>query len=218
MMFKNREDAGRQLAAALSHYRGRPGIVFPLPRGGVVLGVEVARALSMPLDLIVPRKIGHPGNPEYAICALAEDGTLLCNQYEVDQVDDDWLRDTVAREHEEAVRRRTRYMQGQAPLDLTGKIAILVDDGIATGLTMEAAIHDARQRHAASIVVAIPVVPKDTCRKLRADVDDVVALDVPEFYLGAVGAYFEDFAQVSDAEVIQLLNRFRNNSSGANPH
>jgi predicted phosphoribosyltransferase len=133
MLFKNREDAGRQLAAALSHYRGRPAIVFPLPRGGVVLGVEVARALSIPLDLIVPRKIGHPGNPEYAICALPEDGTLFCDPNDVEQVDADWLRESVAREHQEALRRRTRYMQGQAPRNAAGKIAILVDDGIATG-------------------------------------------------------------------------------------
>ncbi|WP_020680416.1 phosphoribosyltransferase [Marinobacterium rhizophilum] len=207
MIFKNRKDAGRQLAAALSHYRGRPAIVFPLPRGGVVLGVEVAQALSIPLDLIVPRKIGHPGNPEYAVCALAEDGTLFCDPYEVEQLDADWLRASVAREHQEALRRRTRYMQGQAPLDVAGKIAILVDDGIATGLTMQAAIHDARQRQAASIVVAIPVVPEDICIKLRSEVDDVIALDSPARYLGAVGAYFEDFDQVSDAEVMRLLSQ-----------
>ncbi len=212
MIFKNREDAGRQLVAALSHYRGRPGIVFPLPRGGVVLGVEVARALSMPLDLIIPRKIGHPANPEYAICALAEDGTLLCNPDEAEQVDTKWLHDTVAREHQEAVRRREHYMQGQAPLDAAGKIAILVDDGIATGLTMQAAIHDIRQRQAASIVIAIPVVPADTCDRLQADVDEVIALDTPARYRGAVGAYFEDFTQVTDAEVIELLNRFRHDS------
>jgi len=209
MRFKDRRDAGRRLAAALDKYRDQSGIVFPLPRGGVTLGVEVARALQMPLDLIVPRKIGHPMNPEYAICALAEDGKLLCNEAEAARVDADWLQQQVDREHGEAVRRRAHYMGGQAPLDATGTTAILVDDGIATGLTMEAAIHDARQRGASTIVVAIPVVPHDTFEHLKTEVDDVVALDAPLHYRGAVGAYYDDFQQVTDTEVVAMLEQLR---------
>jgi predicted phosphoribosyltransferase len=206
MMFKDRQDAGRQLARALDRYQGRDAVVFPLPRGGVTLGVEIARALSLPLDLIVPRKIGHPMNPEYAICALAEDGELICNPAQASLVDPQWLREQVDSEHREAVRRREHYMRGRPPLALDGRIALLVDDGIATGLTMQAAIHDSRHRGAASIVVAIPVVPRDTFESLQADVDDVVALDAPLFYRGAVGAYYEDFHQVTDAEVLALLD------------
>ncbi|MFC6673133.1 phosphoribosyltransferase [Marinobacterium aestuariivivens] len=209
MMFKDRRDAGRQLAKALKKYRGEAGIVFPLPRGGVTLGVEVAQALQMPLDLIVPRKIGHPMNPEYAICALAENGELVCNRAEADRVDQQWLQQQVAAEHREAVRRREHYMQGRPPLELAGKTAILVDDGIATGLTMEAAIRDARQRGAATIVVAIPVVPQDTFQRLKSEVDVVVALDAPLHYRGAVGAYYENFAQVSDDEVIEMLEQLQ---------
>lgn len=209
MRFQDRRDAGRQLAAALETYRNQPAIIFPLPRGGVTLGVEVARALQLPLDLLVPRKIGHPMNPEYAICALAEDGELLCNEAEAAQVDPKWLQQQVAREHKEAQRRRAHYMPGQAPLDVNGVTAILVDDGIATGLTMEAAIHDARQRHAARIVVAIPVVPPDTYRHLKTEVDEVIALEVPNIYRGAVGAYYDDFEQVTDAEVIAMLESLK---------
>jgi predicted phosphoribosyltransferase len=209
MMFKDRQDAGRQLARALEKYRGRDAVVFPLPRGGVALGVEVARALSLPLDLIVPRKIGHPMNPEYAICALAEDGELICNSAEANLVDPQWLREQVDSERREAVRRREHYRRGRPPQALNGRIAILVDDGIATGLTMQAAIHDSRHRGAASIVVAIPVVPRDTFESLKAEVDDVVALDAPLLYRGAVGAYYEDFSQVTDAEVLALLDTLR---------
>ncbi|GGO76992.1 phosphoribosyltransferase [Marinobacterium nitratireducens] len=209
MRFHDRRDAGIQLATALERYRDHPGIVFPLPRGGVTLGVEVARALQMPLDLIVPRKIGHPANPEYAICAVAECGELLCNEAERARVDPDWLRQQVEREQHEARRRRAHYMDGREPLNASGATAILVDDGIATGLTMEAAIRDARQRNAATIVVAIPVVPPDTYRRLKTEVDDVVALEVPEVYRGAVGAYYDDFEQVTDAEVIVMLEDLR---------
>jgi predicted phosphoribosyltransferase len=180
-----------------------------LPRGGVVLGVEVAEALGLPLDLVIPRKIGHPFQPEYAIAAVAESGELASNDWEVKRVDPKWFREAVAREQQEARRRRQSYLGGRAMLAVAGKTAIIVDDGIATGLTMQAAIRDLRRAQPARLVVAVPVAPQDTIEKLKPEVDEVVVLDGGEFYLGAVGAYYDHFPQTSDAEVVALLKRAR---------
>ena len=204
--FKDRSEAGRKLADALDKkYAETPGIVYPLPRGGIPLGLEIARRLHMPIDLIIPRKIGHPFNPEYAICAVCENGGMVCNEWEVSQVDPNWFQQRLKSERAEARRRRERYLGGREPLPVAGKVAILVDDGIATGLTMRAAIRDLRQRHPARIVVAVPVTPKDTADLLAHEVDDLVALDIPDFYLGAVGAYYVDFPQISDDRALELL-------------
>jgi putative phosphoribosyl transferase len=205
MRFADRTDAGRRLGEALARYRGRQGVVYALPRGGVVLGVEVARALAMPLDLVIPRKIGHPHQPEYAIGAVAESGELACNEAEVARVDAAWFEHAVEREKLEARRRRALYTGGRAPLDARDKTAIIVDDGIATGLTMMAAILDVKRFRPAQVVVAVPVVPADTAARLGRLVDDVVAVQVEEYYLGAVGAYYDEFHQVSDDEVIALM-------------
>lgn len=209
MRFRDRTDAGKQLANALAQYRGQAGVVLALPRGGVVLGVEVADGLGMPLDLVIPRKIGHPLQPEYAIAAVAENGELATNEAEVKRVDPDWFRETVAREQAEARRRRGLYVEGRAPLPLTGKLAILVDDGIATGLTMFAAIRDVKTRSPARTVVAVPVAPADTLARLRREVDAMVTLDDGEYFLGAVGAYYDAFEQVSDSEVVALMKRMK---------
>ncbi len=209
MRFRDRREAGQKLAQALARYRGREGIVYPLPRGGVVLGVEIARALGMPLDLVIPRKIGHPYNPEYAICAVTEHGPPICNEREVAQVDPEWFRRRVEAERREARRRRELYLAGRMPLPAEGKIAIVVDDGIATGLTMRAAIQDVRSRRPARMIVAIPVAPKDTTDRLMREVDEVAALDVSDFYLGAVGAYYDEFPQLTDDEVILLLREIQ---------
>lgn len=208
MRFRDRTDAGKRLATALASYAGQAGVVLALPRGGVVLGVEVADKLGMPLDLVIPRKIGHPQQPEYAIAAVAENGELAANDAEVRRVDPKWFRETVAREQAEARRRRGLYVGGRAPLALAGKLAILVDDGIATGLTMFAAIRDVKQRGPARTVVAVPVAPADTVAQLRREVDAVVTLDEGEYFLGAVGAYYDDFPQVSDDEVVALMRRY----------
>ncbi len=205
MRFRNRTHAGKKLAQALSKYNNEDGIVYALPRGGVPLGVEVAKALHMPLDLIIPRKIGHPSNSEYAICAVCESGALVCNEMEVSQVDEQWFQRQVQIEQDEARRRRCNYLRHRESLPLKGKMAIIVDDGIATGLTMEAAILDAKQLQPDRVVVAVPVVPQDTLDRLRSEVDDFVTLDTPEMYLGSVGAYYDDFAQVSDEEVVSML-------------
>ncbi len=205
MRFRDRTDAGKKLAHALKQHRNQEGVVYALPRGGVVLGVEVARELGMPLELLIPRKIGHPLQPEYAICAVVENGEMVCNQNEVARVDPQWFRREVEAEREEARRRRELYLGGRAPAPVAGKTAIIVDDGIATGLTMEVAIRDARRREPARLVVAVPVAPPDTVERLARAVDEFVVLDHSPYYLGAVGAYYDSFYQVSDEEVVALM-------------
>ncbi|WP_026279286.1 MULTISPECIES: phosphoribosyltransferase [unclassified Thioalkalivibrio] len=204
MRFRDRNEAGERLARALDRYRGQPGVVYALPRGGVPLGAVVARHLGMPLDLLIPRKIGHPFHAEYAICAVPEHGERVCNPREAERVDPDWLEQAEARERSEARRRRELYCTAPVP-EVTGKLAIIVDDGIATGLTMRAAIRDARQRRPRHLVVAIPVAPAETAAMLETEADELVTLDIPEYFRGSVGAYYEDFEQTSDDEVIALL-------------
>ena len=205
MLFRDRTDAGRKLAQALKKYQNQDGVVYALPRGGVVLGVEVARELGMPLDLLIPRKIGHPRQPEYAIGAVAENGEMVCNQEEVARLDPQWFRQEVEAERQAALRRRELYLGGREPVSVKGKTAIIVDDGIATGLTMEVAIRDARHREPARLIVAVPVAPPETAERLAREVDEFVLLDHSPYYLGAVGAYYDYFAQVTDDEVIALL-------------
>jgi predicted phosphoribosyltransferase len=203
-MFLDRVDAGKQLAEALITYKGKPVVVYALPRGGVVLGVEVALALDAPLDLIVVRKIGHPLQPEYAIGAVAEDGYVVMNPDEVAGIDDHWLHRAIAAERKEAGRRRTLFLQGRNPVDVKDKIAIIVDDGLATGLSMSAAIHEICGRGPRKLVVAVPVAARQTLAKLRPEVDDFVVLSVPPWF-GAVGAFYQQFDQVSDQEVVALM-------------
>ncbi len=206
MRFRDRRDAGLRLAQLLAtRYDQQDGVVYALPRGGVVPGAEVARRLHMPLDLIIARKIGHPYNPEYAIGAVTEYGDPVINPDEVAHLHSESFGRQVAAQRQEASRRRQVYLGGRASLSAKGKIAIIVDDGIATGLTMEAAIRELQGQQPARLVVAVPVIPADTATKLAREVDDVVALDVAENYLGAVGAYYEYFPQVSDDEVVALL-------------
>lgn len=203
--FEDREAAGRALATALSDYRGQEGVVCALPRGGVPLGAVLASTLKMPLDLLIPRKIGHPMNPEYAIGAIAENGELVSNKAEIKRLDPAWLRAKIDAEKKESQRRRLQYLGQRTSPDARGKILIIVDDGIATGLTMEAAILDARARQAAQIVVAVPVAPEDVIKTLGRRVDRVVSLVPAQAFRGSVGAHYRKFPQLSDAEVISLL-------------
>ena len=209
MRYQDRQDAGRRLAEALLGYARPDVVVLALPRGGVILGAEVASRLGVPLDLVIPRKVGHPSYPEYGIAAVAEAGEVVANEEEVARVDPAWFERAVAHERVEAARRRRHYLGGRDPLDLGGKTAILVDDGIATGLTMEAAVRDAHARGAARVVVAVPVAPADAVVRLRRQADEVVALQAPVDYAGAVGAYYREFRQVTDDEVIAALQGAR---------
>ena len=205
-MFRDRQDAGRQLAQALAAYRGREVVVYALPRGGVVLGYEVAKFLEMPLDLVITRKIGHPENPEYAICATTEKGETFCNEKEIALIDRKWLSGEIKREQAEAERRRMAYVGDKIRRSAKGKIAIVVDDGIATGLTMLAALRSLRKENPKALVVAVPVAPREFMHVLRKEADAAVVLQAEQRYLGAVGAYYQNFPQVSDEEVIELLN------------
>lgn len=205
LTFLDRTEAGRNLANLLKSYQKQDVVIYALPRGGVVLGAEVAKALQAPLDLVIPRKIGHPYNPEYAICAVTETGPLVCNKAEVVEVDKKWLKQAIHTERQEAKRRQALYLAGRPMIPVEGKIAIIVDDGIATGLTIRAAIGDVKKRKPAKIVIAVPIIPKDTAELLKQEIDKVVALDTPEYFLGAVGAYYENFPQVTDQEVMKLM-------------
>jgi putative phosphoribosyl transferase len=204
-LFRDRKDAGQQLAAALSHYRNGSAVVYALPRGGVVLGAEISRALEAPLDLIVVRKIGHPLSPEYAIGAVAEDGYLVTNPDEVSSLDEQWLKRAASVELKEAKRRRALFLGDRKPVAVKGKVAILVDDGLATGLTMLAAIHEIRKRGPREIVVAVPVAAAETAQRVRLEVDHLAVLHIPQGFFGAIGAFYEDFDQVPDEEVVALM-------------
>jgi predicted phosphoribosyltransferase len=204
-MFLDRTDAGQKLARALTAYKGQPVVVYALPRGGVVPGVEVARYLEAPLDLIVIRKIGHPLQPEYAIAAVAEDGYMVGNPDEIAALDQRWLDRATAAQLREAQRRRRVFLQGRRPVAVAGKIAIIVDDGLATGLTMLAAIREIRKRGPRKVVVAVPVAAAETAARLRDEVDDLVILYVPEGLFGAISVFYQQFEQVSDDEVIALM-------------
>lgn len=208
MRFRDRAQAGQRLAQVLTEkYGAVDGVVYALPRGGVVLGAEIAHALRMPLDLIITRKIGHPANPELAIGAVTEGGEFVADGRWLAQIDPEWLAREIDAERQEAYRRRQTYLGGKPSLSATSKTAILVDDGVATGFTMQAAIREARKQHPHRLVVAVPIVPADTAETFARDVDDLVVLDAPFDYLGAVSAYYDRFAQVSDEEVVALLRK-----------
>lgn len=205
MIFENRQEAGRQLAEALKEYAGQEVLVLALPRGGVVLGYEVAKALGAPLDLVITKKIPHPLDSEYALCALAEEGEPLCNEEAMAQLGRDWLEEAALAVRKEIRRRREAYLGSRSLPEIRDKVVILVDDGIATGLTMMAAIREVRGHQPEKLIVAIPVIPGDTARKLEELADRLVSLKTDEDYLGYVGAYYRDFSQVEDEEVIRLL-------------
>lgn len=204
MFFKDRLDAGRKLAQALEPYKDESTVVYALPRGGVVLAAEIARRLGAPLDLIIVRKVGHPFSPEYGIAAVAEDGHTVMNRSEVDSIDRHWFDERVRLQQQEARRRRELYTQGRTPIPATDKVAILVDDGLATGLTMFAAIQEVQHWKPRKIVVAVPVAPPQTVKELKQVADEVIALYVTSHF-GAIGSFYSRFDQVSDEEVIELL-------------
>lgn len=204
MIFKNRIQAGEELAKKLSQFKNSAeAVILGLPRGGVVVAAVVAKKLSRPLDIIVPRKIGAPGNPEFAIGAITEDGEAVLDEASIAawQIPAEYVRQEIIKEKQEAQRRLQLYRGGRAPLNLKNKIAILVDDGIATGATMRAAIVSARAKGAKKVIIAAPVVAADTLEALRKEADEVIFLDAP-IYFGAVGAFYENFEQVEDKEVL----------------
>ena len=206
--FRDREEAGRELGARLAErYEGRDDVlVLALPRGGVVVAREVAVALGAPLDALVVRKLGFPGQDELAIGAIASGGVQVLNEALLSQtgLSTDRVKDVVARELAELERRERLYRGGRPAPDVAGKAVVVVDDGLATGSTMLAAVETLRSQHAEHVVVAVPTAPRQTCEALARIADDVVCLRRPDpFY--AVGLSYEDFAEVSDSEVRVLL-------------
>ncbi|MDV3240452.1 MAG: phosphoribosyltransferase [Methylocaldum sp.] len=208
-LFENRTDAGRQLAQALGAYAGRSDlIVLALPRGGVPVAYEVARALKAPLDLLIVRKLGTPGNPELAMGAIASGGASVLNRDVVSiyRISDEVIENAAAKERQE-LERRERLYRGDRPYpDIENRCIIVVDDGIATGATMRAGLAALRQRNPACVVVAVPLAPVDTVERLRAEVDEVVCLMTPEPFF-AVGQGYRDFSQTTDDEVREILTR-----------
>jgi putative phosphoribosyl transferase len=208
--FEDRVDAGRQLARALERYRGPDTLVLGVPRGGVVVAAEVARALGADLDVVIARKIGAPQHPELAIGAVVSgEGERLVDEEAVRylHVSREYLDAETARQREE-IRRRIQEYRGNRPLpNLEGRTVILVDDGIATGYTIRAALVALRRLHPATLVVAAPVAPREVCARLQTLADEVVCLYTPEPFM-AVGAWYRDFSQVETGEVAALLREF----------
>src|SRR3990167_1867618 len=187
-MFRDREDAGTQLAQKLKAYHGTEAVVLALPRGGVVIGERVAKGLELPLDIVDAR------------------GTRLCNEAELKHIDKKWFDQRVVQEQQEAQRRIALYRGKKAPISISGKTAIIVDDGIATGLTIRLAIKAVKEQKPMRVVVAVPVTPSDVAMKIKREADELVVLESPENFLGAVGAHYRFFPQVEDPEVIRLLS------------
>src|SRR5512143_2275468 len=211
MRFEDRIDAGKQLAARLSSYANRSDVlVLALPRGGVLVGAEVAEALGAPLDVFLVRKLGVPGQEELAMGAVASGSVRILNEEVVEFLGLSWpvVEQVTAHERRELERRERRYRHGQDPIDPRGKIVLLVDDGLATGSTMRAAVEALRKLRPAHIVVAVPVAPPSTARKLSAVADEVICVFEPEPF-DAVGRFYERFPQTTDEEVCAILERAR---------
>ncbi len=203
-MFRDRHDAGRQLAERLGEYAGRDDvIVLGIPRGGVIVGAEIARLLDLPIDVVVASKIGAPGNPEYAIGAVDSDGRVTANPeagYEVSELEN------LARDVRDRVARRIDlYRQGKVPPELRDQTVIVVDDGIATGLTALAALRYVRSHGAAHVILAVPVIAASTVPEVSLFADELVAIEQPEVFY-AVGQFYRHFTQTSDDEVLDVLS------------
>lgn len=212
--FENRRDAGRRLAGRLSRFEGEQPVVFALPRGGVPVGYEIARALGAPLDVFISRKLGAPGQPEFGIGAVAAGGVRILNQDVVRRlgIPDDYVEQITAQELAE-VRRRLRYFRGERPEpEVVGRTAILVDDGLATGVTARAAVQALRLRKPGRLVLAAPVCAAQTAALFKRAVDELVCLESPSD-LGAIGFWYKNFEQTSDEEVVELLERARREQS-----
>ena len=208
--FEDRRDAGRRLAGKLLRFKDEQTVVFALPRGGVPVGYEISRALEAPLDVIISRKLGAPGQPEFGIGAVAAGGVRVLNQDVVRRlgISDDYVEQITAQETAE-VGRRLRYFRGERPEpEVVGRTVILVDDGLATGVTARAAVQALRLRKPRRLVLAAPVCAAQTADLFRTAVDELVCLESPSD-LGAIGFWYRNFEQTSDEEVVELLERAR---------
>jgi predicted phosphoribosyltransferase len=211
MSFENRVDAGRKLAKALSDYKRQQPVILALPRGGVLVAAEIAAAFNAPLDLVLVRKIGVPFQPELAMGAVVDGGTPIIvrndDVIETAQIDEATFEAVCQKELAEIERRRQRYLGDRERAEISAHIAIVVDDGIATGATTRAALRATRLRNPSKLVLAVPVAPTQSLADLRKEVDDIVCLEDHRIF-GAIGAYYADFTQVSDETVVEVLKRF----------
>ena len=206
-MFADRRDAGLQLAEKLKHYTGKGVLILALPRGGVVIGSEIASTISAPLDVLIVRKIGFPGQEELAIGAVSETGSVVLNQQLIytSGVTTKYIEDEIAAHSDEIERRIRLYRDGRPLEKLEGKTIILVDDGVATGATMKAAIAALKGQNIAKLIVAIPVSPITTADELKTMADEFICLSTPPDFI-SVGNYYKKFYQVTDDEVVEILN------------
>ncbi|WP_186421318.1 phosphoribosyltransferase family protein [Bosea sp. CS1GBMeth4] len=211
MRFSDRTEAGRRLAAALASYRDRHPVVLALPRGGVPVAAAIAEALSAPLDLLLVRKIGLPGQPELAIGAIVDGAEPVVVRNEaliaLAGVRDEAFEEIRRGELAEIARRRARYIGSRRRAPIAGRTVIVVDDGMATGATARAALQAIRKHGPGRLVLAVPVASAEAVAAVRGAVDDLVCLEVPEAFL-AIGSFYRDFGQVSDEEVVSILARF----------
>lgn len=208
MLFQDRKDAGRRLATELLRFKDRRPIVLALPRGGVPVGFEVAMQLDAPLDIVLVRKLGHPESPELAIGAIAEGDETVLDEASIAEfgIPKAYIDREIAQQKAEIERRQRLYRSDREPPDIGGSTAIVVDDGIATGATMRAALRAVRRRRPKTLVLAVPVAPPDTMEGMRAEADELVCLSTPEAF-GAVGMFYADFRPVDDDDVPELLTR-----------
>lgn len=205
LFFRNRIDAGQKLAKELEKYKDEDVVVFGLTRGGVPVAKEVADKLNSPLEPLIIRKIGHPTNPEYAVGAISAGGEIVVNKLEVDSLDPDWFKEECQKQKNEAQRRAQIFLKSKKPVSLEGKTAIIVDDGVATGYTLQAAIKEIKKQYPSKIIVAMPVAPSDVMEEISSQVDACIVLCVPENFLGAVGAYYGDFHEVTFDDVLAII-------------
>ena len=206
MIFEDRMDAGKQLAEKLADIAQKDGVVLAIPRGGVVVGAEIAKKFGLKMDIIIPRKIGSPGNPEAAIGAVAQDGTTIIDSHLIERmgISESELKNIVSSKINEIKRRMLVYVGNESPRNYKGKQLIVADDGVATGYTMVAALRSVRNYQPGEIVLSVPVAPPDVLLMLEKEVDRVVCLYTPETFYG-VGQFYRHFEQTSDEEVINIL-------------
>jgi len=209
MVFKNRQEAGKKLAAKLKDFQNKKNlVVLAIPRGGLVVGKKLSQTLSCPLDIIVTKKIGAPGNPELAIGAVGAVGEPVVDEEMAIRVgaDEKYLQKEIASRKAEVKRRIKEYRGDKLPLNLKDKIVIITDDGVATGATMKAAVEVVRQQEPKKIIVAVPVTARDSLKKLEEKADEVIYLEAPLMFF-AVGQFYQKFGQTSDKEVKEILKR-----------
>lgn len=210
-IFEDRREAGLKLTSLLKDYKDKEGvIVLALPRGGIVTGYEIASYLRCPLDIIIIRKLGFPGQPELAMGAVSETDAVVLNESIIASggISEEQINKEVSLQKEEIRRRINLYRKGKGIPELKGKVIILVDDGVATGATMKAAIATLKMEKIAKLVVALPVAPPETSKEIKQMVDEFICLETP-YYFTAVGSFYQDFAQVSDEEVVEFLEKSR---------